>query len=149
MHLFPVVGVADEPRALVKQHDVRILVEDGQLRADFGVERILARHGFKEAVLHVHLNRLTRGELGFLVSLFSVHLDAPEAQKLADLPHAGGGHGLLQEADELSSVPLFIDLYGFHRLNLSLITRTTPLSSLLGATCFAMALMLSRAFSMA
>ena len=150
MHLLALVRMADEARALVKQHDLRVLIENGELRMYLRVERVLALGRFKEAVLDVELHALPGGEDEILPRALSVDLHAPQAQEFANLPHARGGQRLLQKAGQPAAVPALIHDDALHvRSNRSLSTRMTPSSSLLGAMCLAMRLSAGCAFSIA
>ena len=105
MHLLALGGVADQPGPLVEQHDVRILVEDRQLRADLRIERVLALRRGEPFVLHIQVDALALREHCVLVSAPAVHLHAPQAQEPGDLPHGGGGQRLLQKAGQPAAVP--------------------------------------------
>ena len=149
MYLLALVRVADQPRSLVKQQDMLVFIEDGDLRSDLRIEGILALRRFEECIVHIEVDRAARGEDGLLAAALCVHLDAPRAQEFTDLTHARGGQGLLQEAGQTASVPFAPDLNAFHSENLSLITRSTPSSSLPGAMYLAMAFSFGCALSMA
>ena len=105
MHLLALGGVADQPGTLVEQHDVRILVEDRQLRADLRIERVLALRRGEPFVLHIQVDALALAEHRVLVPAPAVHLHAPQAQEPGDLPHGGGGQRLLQKAGQPAAVP--------------------------------------------
>ena len=149
MHLFSLIRMAYKPHALVKQHDVLILVEDRQLWTDLGVERILPFNFLKELILHIHLNHRALGEHSFLIAAFSIDAHTAKAQKLPDMTRRSRRHGLLKKTGQPAAFPCFINSDGFHSENLSLITRITPLSSLDGATYLQTAFTSSRPFAIA
>ena len=112
MHLLALVRMADEPGALIEQHDVGIFVENGQLRADFRVERVLALRRAKPLVLHIELHLLPGGKDGILPPAPAVHLNAAKAKEPRNLPHGRGGQRLLQESGQPASVPRRINCNG-------------------------------------
>ena len=114
VHLFALVGVADEPGPLVQQHDVRVLIEDGELRAELRIERVLALRRGEPLVLHVQVDALALAKHRVLTPALAVHLDASEAEEPGDLPHGGGGQRPLQKAGQPAAVPRCVSDDRFH-----------------------------------